>query len=325
MAAASDKFMEVGEPGTATTLGGAGYSIGGTSITVGSTTGWPSTTGVIFAIDRAEIVNGEEVQVAGTYCEFEGTVDTGTTITNVDYKRGDGDQNFAAGALTRVYIPVSSERENRLVQGLAVEHSQDGTHSDITADSIVIADAGTLEVDTINEATTANGVTIDGVLLKDSQIATADAVITNSIAAQAVTGEKIDNSSIIYATTTPGGNSDTTAAWADWGASTTVTVPTWANRALVTASIGGYFAVTAATRAQSRVVIGSDNGTGSGQFGSADTSGAEAMNHTWQDYITLTGTGSVTLKNQVIELGGSGALRVNTASRFSWVIVFQKV
>lgn len=170
-AANTDKFMEVGDPGTATTLSAPGYSATDTSINVGSTTGWPSATGVVFAIDTAEVIDGEEVQVAGTYNEFIGTVTDGTTIDNVDWVRGAGDTDYSAGSLTRVYIPVSAERENRLAQGMYAEHKQlDGSHSDITADSIVVADGGTLDVDTINEATAANGVSIDGFAVKDGLV-----------------------------------------------------------------------------------------------------------------------------------------------------------
>lgn len=127
-ASADDLFMEVGTPGTATTLSAPGYTAGGTSITVGSTSNWPTATGVIFAIDEAEVVDGVEVQVAGTYNEYEGTVDTGTSVTNVDWVAGSGDRNYSAGALTRVYVAVTSERENRLAQGMSVGHDQAGAH-----------------------------------------------------------------------------------------------------------------------------------------------------------------------------------------------------
>lgn len=127
---ANDVFMEVGSPGTATTLSSPGYTAGvSTSINVGSTTNWPTDTGVIFAIDEVTTVNGEQVRVEGTYNEFEGTVASATQITNVNYVGGDAERSYPAGATTRVYIPVSAERENRIISGLRAEHSQlDGTH-----------------------------------------------------------------------------------------------------------------------------------------------------------------------------------------------------
>jgi len=134
-AAATDKLMEVGLPGSATTLSAPGYTIGATSINVGSTTNWPTATGVAFAIDVVTIVDGEQVRTAGTYNEFVGTVTNGTTIGNVTQVFGTA-QNYAAGSLTRVYIPVSSERENRIVEWGTAEHNQNGTHAAITATSI---------------------------------------------------------------------------------------------------------------------------------------------------------------------------------------------
>lgn len=125
-AAATDLLMEVGTPGTATTLSAPGYTIGDVAITVGSTANWPTATGVAFAIDTAEIVNGVEVRVDGSYCEFVGTVASATSVTNVSKVYGTA-QNYSAGALTRVYIPVHSERENRIVEWGLGHADQDGT------------------------------------------------------------------------------------------------------------------------------------------------------------------------------------------------------
>lgn len=125
-ASETDFFTKVGDPGTATTMTAPGHSIGGTSISVVSTANYPTTTGVIFAIDSVTIVNGEEVRNVGSYTEWEGTVGGATTLENMVLRYGT-DQNYSAGATTRVYIPVSSSRENRLVDGLLVSHDQDGT------------------------------------------------------------------------------------------------------------------------------------------------------------------------------------------------------
>jgi len=130
-ASSADKFMYTGSPGTATTLSSPGYTTGvSTSITVGTTASFPTTTGCIFAIDTAEVVttNGvaEEVQVAGTYCVFSGAVTNGTTISSLNLLYGTA-QSYTAGALTRVYIPVSSLHTERMVGGLLVSLDQDGT------------------------------------------------------------------------------------------------------------------------------------------------------------------------------------------------------
>lgn len=110
---------------SATTLD-SNYTINDTTVTVASTAGWPSDTGVTFAID---VIDSQGVQVAGTYNEYVGTVATGTSISNVDWADGNADRNYTAGATTRVYIPVSKTRENRIVTWGLVEHSQAGVHA----------------------------------------------------------------------------------------------------------------------------------------------------------------------------------------------------
>jgi len=126
--AADDKFIKAGY-GTATTLSAPGYTSGvSTTINVASTATWPTTTDVIFAIDEAEVVDGEEQRVDGTYNVFQGTVDTATSIIDVDYIGGDAERSYSAGALTRVYILSSSYLHNRTIDGILVEHTQTGAH-----------------------------------------------------------------------------------------------------------------------------------------------------------------------------------------------------
>ncbi len=125
-ASSSDYLTKVGSPGTATTLSAPGHTIGGTAITVVSTSNWPTDTGCIFAMDTYTLVSGVAVRDVGSYCEFEGIVSSGTSITSMVLRYGT-DQNYPAGSTSRVYIPVASSRENRLVDGLLVAHDQDGT------------------------------------------------------------------------------------------------------------------------------------------------------------------------------------------------------
>lgn len=126
----TDYFTEVGNPGTATTLAAPGHSIAGTTFNVVSTANWPTTTGVVFAVDTFTIqtVNGVATAVRnpGSYTEWEGDVTNATTIANAVIRFGT-DQNYPAGSNTRLYIPVASSRENRLVQGLLVSLNQNGT------------------------------------------------------------------------------------------------------------------------------------------------------------------------------------------------------
>lgn len=136
MAANTDNLMKVGLA-SATTLD-SNYTINDTTVTVASTSGWPSDTGIVFAID---VIDSQGVQVPGTYNEFVGTVATGTSISNVDWADGNADRDYTAGATTRVYIPVSKTRENRIVTWGLAEHNQDGTHEDITATTVTTSGA----------------------------------------------------------------------------------------------------------------------------------------------------------------------------------------
>lgn len=130
MANATDFFVKVGNPGSATTLNG-NYTVGDTTVTVTSTTNWPTDTGIVFAIDT---IGADGLRVDGTYNTYQGTVASPTSITNVSHISGSGtDRNYTAGATTRVYIIVASEIQNRLVDGLLVSHDQDGT---LKADSV---------------------------------------------------------------------------------------------------------------------------------------------------------------------------------------------
>lgn len=134
-ASANDMLQKVGVAGTLTSLSAPGHSISGTTITVGSTTNWPTDTGVTFAIRQ---VDSSGVLVAGTYTEWRGVV-SGSTLTGMVLAYGT-DQVYPAGSTTQVYIPVSAYSHNRMIDALTAEHSQlDGTHTDITADSVASA------------------------------------------------------------------------------------------------------------------------------------------------------------------------------------------
>lgn len=203
-AANTDKFMLVGNPGTATSLSAPGYTVGNTSITVGSTTNYPTTTGVCFSIYETETVAGETQMVAGSYNEYYGTVASGTSITNVTHVSGSGaDKNYSAGASTIVTIMVSAGRENRLVEGMLVSHDQDGTLKD-------------------NAVVTAN---ITDANVTAAKLAT-DAVETAKIKNGAVTGEKLNLTDIYQydEITSPFSTASTTSVQVT-GLSITFTVP----------------------------------------------------------------------------------------------------
>ena len=159
-ASATDKFLEVGIPGTATNLAGSGYTIGATSITVDTTSGWPTASLVVFGMDVVETdADGKEVRVEGSYCIFEGIVTSGTTIGSVDKLFGT-DQNYSAGASTRVYITISTQQTQKLIDGLMVAHNRDGSLLPAAVDAAILA--GSIDTAQLADAAVTNAKLIAG-------------------------------------------------------------------------------------------------------------------------------------------------------------------
>lgn len=123
---------------TATTLSAPGYTIGDPTMNVGATTNYPTDTGFTYAVDE---VDSEGKRISGTYNIFRGVVTGGTQISSVVYVGGDPPRDYTAGATTRVYLPVSNKRENRLVDGILVHANQDGTLKDNSVGTDQIQDA----------------------------------------------------------------------------------------------------------------------------------------------------------------------------------------
>lgn len=197
MASANDFFHKVGRS-TATTLASPGYTTGDTSINVASTTNWPADTGVTFAIDE---VDSNGLRVSGTYNVFRGKVAGGTQIDEVTYVGGDTNRNYSAGATTRVYILVSSYRDNRFTDGILEEHKQDGTHGDVNADSLDVSGASNL-----------TDLSVSGTLsLPAGSLETAD------YGNASVTGEKIANYKIVRQNNTSNSTENTARILTGWG------------------------------------------------------------------------------------------------------------
>ena len=147
-ASANDKFMKAGA-GTVTTLSAPGKALSATSITVGSTTNYPTDTGIVFAIRQVD-VNGE--LVAGTYTEWAGTVTSGTTLSMDAAPVYGSDQVYPAGSTTQVYIPLSSSAHNKMVDGLLVSHDQDGTLKAGAVDNAAVLATDVVETAKIKDA-----------------------------------------------------------------------------------------------------------------------------------------------------------------------------
>lgn len=134
-ASTNDLFKKTGA-GTVTTLAAPGKALSATSITVGATTNHPTDTGIVIAIRQVDSA-GE--LVAGTYTEWSATVTSGTSFAINAVPVYGSDQVYAAGSTTQVYIPLSAYAHNELIDGILTEHNQDGSHSDVTAESLAVS------------------------------------------------------------------------------------------------------------------------------------------------------------------------------------------
>lgn len=119
----TDKFKKVGAS-TVTTLAAPGKAIGASSITVGSTTNYPTDTGIVIAIRK---VDSDGKLIAGTLTEWEAVVTSGTTLDIGTVPVLGDDQVYPAGSSTQVYISTSAYAQSKLVEGILVHADQDGT------------------------------------------------------------------------------------------------------------------------------------------------------------------------------------------------------
>lgn len=174
--------------GTTTT---SSITSGDTTVYLASLDGYDNGEVVVFIVDPADSAKKQT---------FTGVVNTaGLSITSVVWTAGTN-QNHALGATVVDY--ATATHISMISKGLAVAHNQNGTHKT----SMVLV---TPKVDTIGENTPANGVTIDGLNIKDGKLNTNDSVVTANITAAAVTPPKWTNPYKFRAYDTAGGTSGT--------------------------------------------------------------------------------------------------------------------
>ena len=154
------------ENGFTTTTAGS-VSSGATTVTLNSVAGYDNGEVVVFIIDP----DNDKKQA------FTGVVDTaGVQITSVVWTAGTN-QTHTLGATVVDY--ATATHISMISKGLMVQHKQSGAHAD------------TITTNTINENTPANGVTIDGVNIKDGALNTNNSVVTANITDDAVTSAKV--------------------------------------------------------------------------------------------------------------------------------------
>ena len=172
--AITDKFKK-GESLFSTTLS-SGISTGtGETITLASVSGLPTDTELTITINRVD-ANGTETPTKME--RITGTI-SGSTLTS--YTRGtDGSTEQAHSAGSVIEYIFNSQDLNDVVDGILVEHGQDGTHDDTKVALLAGAQtvtgvksfSATPKTDAIAEKTATTGVTVDGVLLKDGEVNT---------------------------------------------------------------------------------------------------------------------------------------------------------
>jgi hypothetical protein len=281
-AATTDKFLEVGSPGTATNLAGDGYTIGDTSITVTTTSGWPTASKVVFGIDTIETdSDGNEVRVDGSYCIFEGIVTSATTIGSLVKLHGDP-QDYAAGATTRVYITVSTQQTQQLIDGLMVSHNRDGTLK-----------AGAVD----NAAVIANDVV-------DSQHYVAGSIDTEHYADGSVTFGKLDTTALSAKYTTANGWSES-ATYNDVN-SLSLEAGVW----LIIATLSFECATSSARTGYMRIRNTTDGADIGGEMRTRieNSAGDNAVVLSTTHVTTLAGTKTVAMQARVTDVAGTNTV-----------------
>jgi len=122
-AANTDKFKKA-KRRFSTTVDVAGFAQGATTLNLTTTTGLDTDTAITLVIDPG--LATEEV--------ITGVVSGSDVINCVRGKEGTTDQAHIAGATVAMYF--TETHWDDLINGVLAEHNQDGSHGDITADSI---------------------------------------------------------------------------------------------------------------------------------------------------------------------------------------------
>lgn len=125
-------------------------------------------------------------------------------------------------------------------------------------------------------------------------------------------------------TNNPGGNIDANdTGYTNW-VTGTASIPTWATKAYVQCNVAGLTVVTGATEVNFRLKFGTVNGTNNFRFHcSGITDQVDRFNFSIAELFTLSGTGSQTIAVQDNRTSGSGTVRADTESTFSWMIFYE--
>lgn len=151
------------------------------TITPASVTGLPTTTEIILTFDR---VDSSGTETPSDMERIIGTISGGNLVVRTSPATGRGADNTTDVAHTTPVVEMiwNAKDWNDLIDAFLVEHGQDGTHGDITAGDLSACDitastvsasaitASEIVADKISERTSASGVIIDSVRMKDGHV-----------------------------------------------------------------------------------------------------------------------------------------------------------
>ena len=187
MALITDKITEVanGQNPVATTVTSPRVG-GGTTLATANLAGWPTNTAVHFATYK---IDGAGAKVAGTQIDWKGIV-SGTNINSLTRKAGASDGGSAVGDV--VMMMPTAYWGQELAEALELEHTNTGTHKDITATSVTTSAATLTNPKVITGINDTNGnelikVTATGSAI--NEITVANAAIGNAPTISATGGD----------------------------------------------------------------------------------------------------------------------------------------
>lgn len=195
----------------------ANRTTGATTLAADNLAGWPTISKVHFSTYQ---VNTSNAVVPGTQRDWTG-IKSGNNLTNLVLRAGGADNGNFINDIVEMN-PTASWAQDLYTWGNK-EHDLQGNHTNITPNQV--------STDTILEKTSGNGVTIDGLSVKDGTLNTDSAVTANSIGASAIT---LGYSQIT--STVNGTNGD-----ANTGLTSTVTIPTSGRRVKITVHSPAFF------------------------------------------------------------------------------------
>lgn len=145
---------------------------GGTTLACDNLAGWPTDTVVQFSTYQ---LDASDAVVANSQIDWKGIV-SGNNIGTLTRVAGATDAGSSVGDV--VEMNPTASWANDLVDGLLEEHNQDGTHGDVTADSLVVSGtssftgAVTLPANTVSNSNVTTGIPVQVVSTNFAALAT---------------------------------------------------------------------------------------------------------------------------------------------------------